>query len=35
MVLVLTVSHKEDVAHIYNGISLSYKKDGIMLFAAT
>ena len=26
---------KEDVVHIYNGISLSHWKDGIMPFAAT
>ena len=26
---------KEDVAHIYNGILLSYKKNEIMPFAAT
>ena len=26
---------KEDVAHIYNGILLSQKKNEIMLFAAT
>ena len=25
---------KEDVTHIYNGISLSHKKDEIMPFAA-
>ena len=26
---------KEDVVHVYNGILLSYKKNEIMLFAAT
>ena len=26
---------KGDVVHIYNGISLSYEKNEIMLFAAT
>ena len=26
--------NKEDVVHIYNGILLSHKKDGIMPFAA-
>ena len=26
---------KEDIAHIYNGILLSYKKNEIMPFAAT
>ena len=26
---------KEDVAHIYNGLLLSHKKNEIMLFAAT
>ena len=26
---------KEDVAHIYNGVLLSHKKNGIMSFAAT
>ena len=26
---------KEDVVHVYSGILLSHKKDGIMAFAAT
>ena len=26
---------KEDVIHIYNGILVSYKKDGILPFATT